>query len=190
MPHYINTYKKYSVSNILIWLSVVFTIGATINPALYRLWMNDYFLDKWDYLIYFTQFFTSNFLHSWIFHLFFNSMFIYYFGNQVELILWQKKYISLFIFNAIFVWVWLTILGEWNTIWISSFCMAILTYFTLDLKSKKIDEYKWWLTAIVINIVIWLNPQISLMWHLLWVIAWIIFYYINKTFFKRVLTPI
>ncbi len=68
--------------------------------------------------------------------------------------------------------------------------MAILTYFTLDLKSKKIDEYKGGITAIIVNIVIWLHPQISLMGHLLWVIVWIIFYFLNKDLFNRLLTPI
>jgi membrane associated rhomboid family serine protease len=190
MSNYIdNPYKK-SVSNIFILISVLFTVIVYIFPDFYKFGMNDYFLNNWKYYIYFLQFFTSNFIHGWIFHLFFNWIFIYYFWNQVELILWAKKYVIFFIFNAIFVWIWLTMIEAGNTVWISWFALAILSYYTLELKDKKIDEYKWWITAIIVNIAIWFYPWVSLFWHLFWVIAGIIFYYLNKNFIKRVMASI
>ncbi len=190
MSHYINNPYKKSISNMFILISTLFTLILYVKPEFALYWMNDYFLNYWKYHIYFLQFFTSNFIHWDIFHLLFNSIFIYYFWNQVELILWTKKYLLFFIFNAIFVWIWLTLVWSPNTIWISWFCLAILSYFTLELKSRKIDEYKWWITAIVVNIAIWLHPWVSLFWHLFWAISWVIFYLLNKNFFQKLLTPI
>lgn len=182
--------KNNSISNILIWISVFSTALTYIYPDLYAFGMNNFFLNQWKYHIYFLQFFSSNFIHWWILHLFFNSVFIYYFWNQIELILWTRKYLIFFIFNAIFIWLWLSLFSWWNTVWISWFALALITYYTLDLRSKKIDEYKWWITAIIVNVAIWLHPQISLLWHLLWAISWAIFYLLNKNFFQRLLTPL
>lgn len=182
--------QRTSISNYLIIISIFFTFLAFYHPWLYNFGMNSYFLNRWIYHIYFIQFFTSNFLHWWILHLLFNSIFIYYFWNIVELILWSKKYLIFFVFTAIFNGLLLTILSAWNTIWISWFAMAILAYYTLELKEQKNPEYNWWITALVINIVIWFHPQISLFWHLFWAIAWVIFYLINRKWLSRLMTPI
>ena len=190
MSYYINDYNRKTVSNVLIWLSLIFTASAYVHNGLYNFWMNDFFLKQWMYHIYFMQFFTSVFLHWGFFHLFFNSVFVYYFWNQVEMMLGKKKYIIFFLFSIFLIWGWLTMFSEGNTVWISGFCLALLAYFTLELKARRIDEYKWWMTAIVVNLAVWLHPQISLLGHLFGVIAWVIFYYINKNFLKRVLTSV
>ena len=182
--------NKTSISNYLIIISIIFTFLAYFYPGFYNLWMNSDFLNKWFYHIYFIQFFSSNFLHWWVFHLLFNSIFIYYFCNIVEMILWSKKYLIFFIFTAVFNWLLLTIFSAWNTIWISWFAMALLAYYTLELREQKNPDYKWWVTAIIVNIVIWLNPQISLLWHLFWTIAWAIFYLVNRKWLSRLMTPI
>jgi membrane associated rhomboid family serine protease len=148
--------------------------------------MNTSFLEKWEYYYYFLQFFTSNFIHWDIMHLLFNALFIYIFWNIVEIIIWKKKYLSFFIFISLFNWVLLSIFASHqNTIWISWFALAILTYYTLQLKSQNDPDYKWWITAIIINIWIWFLPWISLFWHIFWVIWWIIFYLINRNFLSR-----
>lgn len=114
-----------------------------------------------------------------------NSIFIYYFWNILEIIIWKKKYLIFFIITTISIWILLTTLTNDATIWISWFAMAVLSYFTLELKSKNNPEYKWWITAIIINIWIWFYPWISLYWHLFWAIIWVLFYYITNDFTKK-----
>jgi len=175
-----------SISNILILISLLFTLSAIIYPNLYMFGYNNYFLSRSDYHIYLIQFFSSVFLHAGFLHLFANSLFLYIFWNTVELLVWKRKYIWFFIFVAFFVWSWLTFVGVWNTVWISWFCMALLSYYTLELKSKNNIDYKWWITAIVVNIAIWIHPWISLFWHMFWAIAGIIFYILNKNFRQKI----
>lgn len=170
--------KQISISNILIILSILATLLAYINPQIYVLWMNTSFLNQWIYHVYLLQFFTSNFLHWWLLHLLFNSVFVYYFWNQVEHILWMKKYLFFFILNALFVGIGITYFSSplVNTIWISGFALALITYYTLHLKSIGNPEYTWGITAIVINILIGLTPGVSFLWHILGAIFGCIFY--------------
>lgn len=179
-------FKNISFTYFLILISFIFTILLYINPNIWLFWLNHYFLDRWEYHFYFLQLFVSSFIHGDIMHFLFNTIFLYIFGTQVEMILGLKKYIYFFLFVTIFNWIIITWFGDiyTNTIWISWFAMAILSYFVLELKSKNIPDYKWWITAIIINIMIWFMPGISLLWHLFWVIAWIIFYFINKQFLR------
>lgn len=170
----------------LILLSFIFTVLLYINPSVWLFWINHYFIDNWNYINYIIQLFVSNFIHWDFLHFLFNAVFLYLFWSQIELIIGQKKYIYFFIFVVVFNWILITNLSWYytNTIGISWFCMAVLSYFVLELKSLNNPEYKWWITAIVINIMIWFIPWISLLWHLFWAIAWVIFYYINKQFFR------
>ncbi|USN58815.1 MAG: rhomboid family intramembrane serine protease [Candidatus Peribacteria bacterium] len=131
-----------SISNILIFISLVFTIGAYIFPNLYVLGMNSYFLDNGAYHIYLLQFFSSNFIHGGILHLLFNSVFIYYFGNTLELLIGRAKFLLFFVFVVIFNGITLTYLSSGNTVGISGFAMALLAYYTLELRSKNNPEYK------------------------------------------------
>ncbi len=173
--------KKYlSISNTLILISLIFTILKYIFPWIIIFGINNYFYNKWDYLIYFIQFFTWTFLHEWVLHFFMNSFFVWFFGNQLETYIWRKKYLIFFITTTIFLWLLITNLTNWNTIWISWFAMALLTYYTLILYKIWNPEYKWGITAIILNIWIWIVPWISLTWHLWWSIYWIIFYLITK----------
>lgn len=178
-------FNIFKISNILIYISILATIIVTINPNIYIFWINNIFLDQGLYHIYIIQFFTWTFIHWWFIHLLVNSLFIYVFWNMIEWIIWKKKFIIFFIFVVIFNWVLLSIFSEWNTVWISWFSMALITYYTLELKSKNHPDYKGWITAILINIWIWFMPWISLLGHLFWVIAWIIYYLINKEFFIK-----
>jgi hypothetical protein len=176
---------KTTISNLLIIISAITTIIAVFIPNLYIFGMNNNFLNQWLYHIYIIQFFTWTFLHWWFFHLLFNSIFIYYFWNMVEWMIWRKKFIIFFIFTVFFNWIAISLLSNWNTIWISWFCMALLSYYTLELRSRNNPEYKWWITAIIINVWIWLMPWISLLWHLFWAISGIIYYILTKNFFRE-----
>jgi len=175
----------FSISNILILTSAVFTIIASFFPNIYILWMSSFFLEKHQYTSILIQFFSYSFLHWWLLHLFFNSLFLYYFGNLVEKIIGIKKYILFFIGNIFFVGFALLLFSNGNTVGISGFCMALLTYYTLHLKRKNNPEYKGWITAIIINIAITINPEISLFGHLFWAIFWAIFWWIEENFYQK-----
>ncbi len=169
-----------TISNIFIIISAIITALTFFIKGLTNFGINHAFLSESTYHIVLVQFLLYQFLHWGVTHLIFNSLFIYIFWNWLENLIWKRKFIIFFIFNTIFVWISLLLFTSGNTIWISGFCMAILTYFTLELYSKNNPEYKWWITAIVINLAIWFTPWISLVWHLFWSIAWGIFYLYNK----------
>lgn len=177
---------KLTISNTLIIISLIFTIAFLKNDSLWIYSMNHFFLIKKDYLNIFFQFLLYSFFHGWFFHLIFNSIFLYIFWNQLEFNIWKKWFTIFFIFITIFTWISLLILTPFwtNTIWISWFWLAILSFFTLLLYEKNDQEYKWWITAIIVNVAIWLSSQISFVWHLFWAIWWVIFYFIYK-FFRR-----
>jgi len=183
-------FNTFSVSNILIYISVIFTAISFFYQSIFRFGMNDLFLQQWIYHIFIIQMFTSMFLHGGITHILFNSVFVYLFGNQVEIAIWKKNYLYFFIFTAIFTGVWLTLVNAGNTIWISSFCLAILTYYTLHLWQKGNIEYKGWITAIIVNLAIWFYPGISLSGHLLWAIAGLIFFLLISNFRGKVIQPL
>ena len=180
-------FNKLTFSNILIVISIIFTIFSNIVPWFISEWsINNYYLLQGNYIHWFIQFFTGTFLHGSVTHLLFNWIFIYYFGNILEIIIWRNKLIIFFILTAVFNWIILSYLDSTSsTVWISWFAMAILAYYTLQLKSVNNIEYKWWITAIVINVWIWFYPWISLYWHLFWVIFWIIFFYLTNEFTKK-----
>jgi len=181
-------FNKLTASNILILISFIFTIIWYFSPGFMFEWsVNSFYFYKWDYLHWFIQFFTGTFLHWWFLHFLMNAIFIYYFWNILEIIIWKNKYILFFILSVIFNWILLSYFSD-NfdyTVWISWFAMSIIAYYTLNLKSLNNPEYKWWITAIIINIWIWFHPWISLYWHLFWVIFWIIFFYLSNDFTKK-----
>jgi membrane associated rhomboid family serine protease len=142
--------------------------------------MNDVFFNAWMYHYWFLQMFTSQFLHGWITHLAMNAIFILYFWNVLEWIIWKNKMLLFFVSSSIFLWVFLTLLNTWNTVGISWFALAVLTYYTLLLWERWSPEYTGWLTAIVVNIVIWLSPWISFFWHFWGMIFWAIWWYMHR----------
>ncbi len=176
----------FSVSKFFVLLSFFWTLAVYLYPKVIIFGLNNYFLSEWNYLVFIVQIFVSNFLHWDFMHFLFNSIFIYYFGSILELLIWRKKYIIFFIFTAIFNAVFISFFENGgSTIWISWFAMALLSYYTLELKSKNNPEWKGWITAIALNVAIWFVPGISLWGHLFWAIAWVIFYFLNKEYFRR-----
>ncbi len=176
--------NKYTVSNALIAISIVFTLLSFYYPLAQNLWLSNYDFNAWNYVLWFIQLFSSNFIHWWLMHLLFNSIFIYYFWNIVEIIIGKKKMILFFVLNAIFTWIWITFLSSGITIWISGFALALLSYYTIELWNKNNPEYKWWITAIIINIAIWFTPWISFLWHFLWMIFGWLYWCINRYVFN------
>lgn len=178
--------KKPIFTYFLLSASLVFTIIWFIIPDIFIFWLNKVFISSWQYILFLFQIFISNFLHGDIFHFLFNALIILIFWRQLELLIWSKKFIIFFIFISVFNGFFITLLS-WNatTIWISWFCMAIISYYVMELKSQNNPEYKWWITALVLNIIVWLLPWISLFGHLFWAIGWVIFYLLNKEFLRK-----
>lgn len=176
--------NKITFSNSLIFISIIFTILWYIFPGfVFEWWINNYSLVEWNSIHWFIQFFSWTFLHWSTLHILMNSIFIYYFWNILELIIWKNKLIIFFILSVTFNWILLSQFA-WmqNTIWISWFALSIVTYYTLHLKSLSNIEYKWWITVIVLSVLMGLYPWISFYWHLFWIIFWVIFYYISNDF--------
>jgi rhomboid protease GluP len=158
--------NKLSLSHLLVWLSILFTLLSFMFPGILVFWMNHYFLVEKQYFQLFIQIYVSQFLHGDIFHLLFNSVFIFYFWVICEQILWVKKYMLFFFLASIFLAVLILTFGSGNTIGISGFVMALLSFYTLELWSKKNPEFRGGITALVINILIWLSPWVSFLGHL------------------------
>lgn len=169
-----------TISNIFIIISAIITALSTFVTVIQDFWINQAFIWESAYHMFVLQLFLYQFIHMWVLHLLFNSIFIYIFWNWLEDIMWKTRFLVFFGFNTIFVWIALLLLTKDNTVWISGFCMAILTYFTLELFTKKNPEYKWWITAIIVNIAIWFYPWISLIGHLFWAISWLVFFLIAR----------
>lgn len=179
---------KLSVSNAFIVISTIFTIFSFQNPELITMfWMSHLFLSQWDYVKLLIQFCLYSFLHGGFFHLLFNSLFLYFFWNQLEYLIWKTWYIVFFIFTTLFNGIALLLLTqEWTiTFGISWFALAIISFYTLLLYDVKNPEYKWWITALVINILVWFSPQVSFVWHLFGAISWGIFYGLYKFLGKK-----
>lgn len=175
---------KLTISNSLIIISIIFTLVSFQNNEILSFWMDNYFLGRNEYFKFIIQICFYSFIHGNIMHLVFNSLFLYIFWNQVEQMIWNKLYILFFIFTTLFNTIFILIFSSWTTIWISGFWMALLSFYTFNLYNKKDSEYKWWITAIIINILLWFSSTISLTWHLFWALFWGIYYLILKTIKK------
>lgn len=168
--------NKWTVSNTLMALSVFFTAISFVYRDILIFGMNDYFYSQGNYLYWFLQMFSSQFLHGSILHIVSNAIFILYFWNVLERTIWKDRYILFFVLCAVFIWVILTFLTNANTIGISWFALAVLTYYTLILWKRWNPEYTGWVTAIVINIVIGFTPGISFLGHFTGMVFGILFF--------------
>lgn len=171
---------QFTFSNALMLVSVFFTGLTFITPWIYTFGMNDSFYNYWVYHMWFIQMFSSQFLHGSIMHLVMNAIFILYFWNALERMIWTQKYALFFVLSSIFIGIWLTFLTNTNTVGISGFALAVLTYYTLQLRSLNHSEYTWWITAITINILFWLMPWISFFWHFLWMVFGGVFFIMTQ----------
>lgn len=169
--------NKWTVSNTLIAISVFFTSISFVYRDILIFGMNSYFISQWNYLYWLLQMYSSQFLHGSILHIASNAIFILYFWNVLEREIGKNKYLLFFILCAVFIWIILTLLTNVNTIWISWFALAVLSYYTLILWSRWNPEYAGGITAIVVNIAIGFTPGISFLWHFAGMVFWALFWF-------------
>ena len=157
---------SFSVSNTLVFLCFIGTILKMFFPNISLFGINDYFFSQWNYLIWFFQFFSSQFLHGDLLHFFSNAIFIVYFWNILEAYIWKKSMLIFFLLSSVFIWIFVTFFASGTTIGISWFALALLTFYTLLLKKQHNPEYTGGITAIAVNIFMGMLPWISLLGHL------------------------
>lgn len=164
--------NKFSISNILILIAAFFTLLTFLYPWIYIFWLNSYFFEAWNYPLFLAQIFTSQFLHGSLFHLLSNAIFILYFWNVLEREMWENKYLFFFILSSIFNAFFLLVFSSGNTVGISGFALAVLTYLTLLLWKRGNSEYTWGIVAIAINVFIGLSPWVSFAGHFAGMLFW------------------
>jgi len=149
-------------------------------PSIMLFGMNDFFFSQGRYFEWTIQMFSSQFLHGGPMHLLMNAFFVLYFWNVLERRIGSGQFLLFFILCSLFLWVLITFLTNSNTIWMSGFALATLSYYTALLYKLKNPEYTGWVTAIVINIAIWFVPGVSFLGHLWGAVFWVIFYLLMR----------
>lgn len=174
-PIYFN--PKRSISHLLILISVVISfIGFAIPQIVNTYGFHRGFLEQGDYLAFFVQLVLFQFLHGGIVHLLFNSYFLYSAWPVIETRMSRDRYIGFFISSTIFVAVALYIFAPLSlTIGISGFCMALLSYLWIDLRTIHHPMAGQIGFMLLVNILIWLDGSISFVGHAagaVWGLIW------------------
>lgn len=169
---------KISFSNILVLLCFLATFAVTLYPNLYQFGLNRDFFEQGIYHVWIIQFFTSQLLHGNFLHFLSNAIFLFYFWNILEQFIGRERMMFFFMSTSIFIWLGLTFFDAGNTVGISGFALALLTYYTLLLWKKRNPEYTGGITAIVLNIALWFVPWISFWGHFLGFIFGVVFFFI------------
>ena len=120
------------------------------------------------------------FLHGDILHIFMNSYFLYQAGPEVESRMTRREFILFFLGNTLFVAVALWFLSSSNTIGISGFCMALLSYLYMDLQATRHPMASQILVMLIINIWLWLTGNISFVGHAAGAVFGIGWWYMRK----------
>ncbi|PID84026.1 hypothetical protein CSB09_03250 [Candidatus Gracilibacteria bacterium] len=179
-PFYPNRY----ISHALIVLSVIITLMGSIIPGFFSHFA--YVGAGWHFLPIFTmvsQVILFQFLHGGILHLLLNSYFLYILGPEIEARMSRKYFISFFLFSTVVVVGGLTVFAPGQpTVGISGFCMALLAYLWIDLRSINHPLMGQIGILLFLNIAIGFMPglNISLFGHLFGAIAGVAWWYIRK----------
>jgi membrane associated rhomboid family serine protease len=171
------------ITYLLIIISIVVTIYARSNTTLVRYGMNRDFLARHDFGSFWKQVAMFQFLHGDILHIVMNSYFLYSAGPFVEQILWSGRYIVFFITSTLFSVAMLYYFApRQNTIGISGFCMAILSYLWILLATTGGSWANDIGILLLINIAIGFLPGISLVGHVAGAIWGVLFWFITRNF--------
>lgn len=171
-----NTWYK-SPINILSILSIIGGITYILYPPIieYAAYISE---NTWAKKI--LQICMYSFLHGWWLHIVSNVIFFIFIGKIVEVHHGRNYVWWLWIWTTLFVGMSLLLLAHQPTLGWSGFAMALLSVYTLDFYKRGNKEYRWWITLIAINIVMWLYGNISLIGHLMGAIAWFMYGFIVK----------
>lgn len=112
------------------------------------------------------QFLGYSFLHGGFWHTVSNVLFFLVIGRTVEIIHHDRYIVGLWCITTISVGWALRIFTDGLTIGGSGFAMALLAVYTYDFYQRKDPQYKAGLIFIVINVLIGINSNISLVGHL------------------------
>ncbi len=171
------------ITFLLIIVSVIVTVIAWKNTALIRYGMNRDFLSRHDFGSFWKQVAMFQFLHGDVLHIVMNSYFLYSAGPIVEQLLWSGRYLVFFITSTLFsVAILYYFAPRQNTIGISGFCMAILSYLWILLFTTGSAGASEIGTLLIINIVIGFLPGISLVGHIAGAIWGVLFWFITRNF--------
>jgi membrane associated rhomboid family serine protease len=105
-----------------------------------------------------------------------NTVFLYIYGNLIEMLLWKKLYLLFFVLSTVIVTATITIFSSAPTIGLSGFTVALLAFLFMGLRSTNHPEAKAAWLFLIINILAWLYQHVSFSWHFGWAIAGVVFY--------------
>lgn len=166
-------HPKKLISHLLIMISVIISLIGFTVPRVIDLYG---FHPGETATVLFVQVVLFQFLHGSLFHLFMNSYFLYSAGPIIESRMSRERFLSFFASSTIFVAVALYFLSPHsNTIGISGFCMALLAYLWIDLRTIRHPMAGQVGFMLLINILLWLSGNISFVWHAagaVWGIIW------------------
>ena len=171
------------ISYILILISVIVSLIAWQNTSLFRYGFNKTYYSEENYTEFMKQVGLFQFIHGDILHLVMNSYFLYVAGPILEQALWASNFLIFFLSTTLVSAFALYFFApKSNTIGISGFCMALLSYLGIDLYTTWHPMASQILVMLVINIAIGLTGNISFVGHasgaLFGVITW--FFLRNK----------
>lgn len=149
-----NFYSSLPISYILIGISLVVAILGFILPGFQdRFGMNQSAIHGGNYVQFIVQMILFQFLHGDILHILMNSLFLYQAGPLVESRMSRDRYLWFFALTTVFLTICLLIFSPGsNTIGISGFCMALLSYLWIDLYTTRHPMANQALMWLVLNV--------------------------------------
>lgn len=168
------------ISYMLILISIIVTLGVWSRASLMKYGFHREYYAEWQYIDFLKQFSLFQFIHGDILHIVMNSYFLYTAGPMLEKILGSMNFFIFFFTTTIFSVIALYIFApKSNTIGISWFCMAILSYLWIALYTLGDSSATSIGTLLLINIALGFAPGISLVGHASGALWGVIFWYIT-----------
>jgi len=170
-------YPKKLASHQLICIMGVVSIIGFIYP--HFVWLFGWSGIWWPISHTLASLILFQFLHGGILHLLLNTFFLYQAWGEVETRMSRDRFWYFFITSSVFIASMLTFFSSGITIGMSGFCMALLSYFWVDLFTTRHPLANQILIMLIINIAIWLSGDISFVGHFfgaVWGIVWWYFF--------------
>ncbi len=175
-------FEWWYISYMLILISIIVSLVVWQNKWLFRYGFNkSYYLEE-NYAEFAKQVGFFQFIHGDILHLVMNSYFLYMVGPTLERAIWTSNFLIFFLSTTLVTVFALSIFApKSNTIGISWFCMALLSYLWIALYTIGDPDATQIGTLLIINIAFWFVPGISPVWHASGAAWGIAFWYITRT---------